>query len=247
MNLMQFLSVSGTLEGPREKFLSRRIGRNQDERVELRGMELANPEPAVMGKQPLAGQGEFGFFEPIEVESKPICTDNHLGLGQVEVKPKARDHVEVYSRLSPVRVRVVRNDLAGSDLVIQAEEGVDQFRPSLISEDPLRSSWSERVRGRFKFLERISRWVSRRLWRWLLAFKSFWPVGVLASISRPALNVVPEPVAKPDTNKAAELEESIEVAKDYKTDVYEEGKVVWSYEEYAASVMEIVPKDAHDL
>ena len=47
---------------------------------------------------------------------------------------------------------------------------------------------------------------------------------------------------------ATELDEAIEMAKDYKTDVYVDGKVAWSYEEYASSVKVIVPiEDANDL
>mgnify|MGYP003326894500 CR=1 FL=1 len=46
----------------------------------------------------------------------------------------------------------------------------------------------------------------------------------------------------------AELDEAIELAKDYKTDVYVDGRVVWSYKEYASSVKEMVPiENANDL
>ena len=62
--------------------------------------------------------------------------------------------------------------------------------------------------------------------------------------------VVPKKVAEeaPAQMNATELDEAIEMAKDYKTDVYVDGKVAWSYEEYASSVKVIVPiEDANDL
>ena len=194
MNLMQYLSVGGTLEGPREKFLSRRIGHSQEGLADEGGGELAHPEPVALVRPAVrgSGQGEFGFLEPLEIEPKPSGPGNHLDLGQAEAKPQARNQVEVYSRISPSRVRVVRNDLAGSDLALRAGEGVEQFRPSLIAEEPSRSSWSERMRGRFESLNQVSRWVSRRSWRWLLAFKSFWPAGIMAGASVGALKVAPK-------------------------------------------------------
>ena len=60
----------------------------------------------------------------------------------------------------------------------------------------------------------------------------------------------PKKVAEeaPAQMNATELDEAIEMAKDYKTDVYVDGKVAWSYEEYASSVKVIVPiEDANDL
>ena len=252
MNLMQYLSVGGTLEGPREKFLSRRIGQSQEGLADEGGGELAHPEPVTLvrpaGQD--SGQGEFGFLEPPEIESKPSGPGNHLDLRQVEAKPRARDQIEVYSRISPSRVRVVRNDLSGSDLAVRAGEGVEQYRPSLIAEEPSRSSWSERMRGRFESLNQVSRWVSRQSWRWLLAFKSFWPAGIIAGASVGALKVAPEKVAQdtPAQMNSTELDEAIEMAKDYKTDVYVDGRVAWSYEEYASIVKEIVPvEDDNDL
>ena len=252
MNLMQYLSVGGTLEGPRAKFLSRRLGPSQEGRAVEGGGELAHPEPGALVRPAVrgSGQGEFGFLEPLEIEPKPSGPGNHLDLGQAEAKPQARDQVEVYSRISPSRVRVVRNDLAESDLALRAGEGVEQFRPSLIAEEPSRSSWSERMRGRFESLNQVSRWVSRRSWRWLLAFKSFWPAGIMAGASVGARKVAPEKVADetPAQMNSTELDEAIEMAKDYKTDVYVDGRVAWSYEEYASSVKEIVPiEDANDL
>ena len=115
MNLMQYLSVSGTLEGPREKFLSRRIGNSQGEFTGGRGGELAHPEPVALPEPATreTGQGEFGFVDPLVIEPKPSGPGNPLALGQAEAKPRDRDQVDVYSRISPARVRVVRNDLAG--------------------------------------------------------------------------------------------------------------------------------------
>ena len=95
MNLMQYLSVGGTLEGPREKFLSRRIGNSQEGFTGGGGGELAHPESMAL-IQPTAeesGQGEFGFLEPLVIETKTSGQGNHLDLGQVEAKPRARDQV----------------------------------------------------------------------------------------------------------------------------------------------------------
>ena len=240
MNLMQYLSVGGTLEGPREKFLSRRIGISQEGFSGRGGGELAHPESMAL-IQPTAeesGQGEFGFLEPLVIETKTSGQGNHLDLGQVEAKPRARDQVEVYSRISPTRVRVMRNDLEGSDLAVRAGECVNQFRPSIIAEEPMRSSWAERVRGRFASMNQVSRLVSRRSWRWLLSFKSFWPTGIMAGASVDTLKAAPPKVTEaesPQTN-SAELDEAIEMAKDYKTDVYVDGRVAWSYKGYASRV-----------
>ncbi|MDP7049521.1 MAG: hypothetical protein QF721_08720 [Verrucomicrobiota bacterium] len=252
MNLMQYLSVSGTLEGPREKFLSRKIGSSQGDFTGEGREDLAHPEPVALAEPAAreAGQGEFGFVDPLVIEPKPSGPGNHLELAQEETKPRDRDQVEVYSRISPTRVRVVRNDLAGSDLTLRAVEGVEQFRPSLIAEEPSISTWSERMRGRLEPLNRVSKWMSRRSWRWLLAFKSFWPVGIMAGASAGSLKVVPEKVAQetPEQMNSTELDEAIEMAKDYKTDVYVDGRVAWSYEEYASSVEEMVPIEyANDL
>ena len=92
--------------------------------------------------------------------------------------------------------------------------------------------------------------MSRRSWRWLLAFKSFWPVGIIAGASAGSLKVAPEKVAEesPAQLNTTELDEAIEMAKDYKTDVYVDGRVAWSYEEYASSVEDMVPiENANDL
>ena len=250
MNLMQYLSVGGTLEGPREKFLSRRIGNSQEGFTGGGGGELAHPESMAL-IQPTAeesGQGEFGFLEPLVIEPKTSGQGNHLDLGQVEAKPRARDQVEVYSRISPTRVRVMRNDLEGSDLAVRAGECVSQFRPSIIAEEPMRSSWAERVRGRFASMNQVSRLVSRRSWRWLLSFKSFWPTGIMAGASVDTLKAAPPKVTEaesPQTN-SAELDEAIEMAKDYKTDVYVDGRVAWSYKEYASRVETIESHEKAD-
>lgn len=250
MNLMQYLSVGGTLEGPREKFLSRRIGNSQEGFTGGGGGELAHPESMAL-IQPTAeesGQGEFGFLEPLVIEPKTSGQGNHLDLGQVEAKPRARDQVEVYSRISPTRVRVMRNDLEGSDLAVRAGECVNQFRPSIIAEEPMRSSWAERVRGRFASMNQVSRLVSRRSWRWLLSFKSFWPTGIMAGVSVDTLKAAPPKVTEaqsPQTN-SAELDEAIEMAKDYKTDVYVDGRVAWSYKEYASRVETIESHEKAD-
>ncbi len=250
MNLMQYLSVGGTLEGPREKFLSRRIGNSQEGFTGGGGGELAHPESMAL-IQPTAeesGQGEFGFLEPLVIETKTSGQGNHLDLGQVEAKPRARDQVEVYSRISPTRVRVMRNDLEGSDLAVRAGECVNQFRPSIIAEEPMRSSWAERVRGRFASMNQVSRLVSRRSWRWLLSFKSFWPTGIMAGASVDTLKAAPPKVTEaesPQTN-SAELDEAIEMAKDYKTDVYVDGRVAWSYKEYASRVETIESHEKAD-
>ena len=92
--------------------------------------------------------------------------------------------------------------------------------------------------------------MSRRSWRWLLAIKSFWPAGIMAGASAGALKVDSEKVAEdsPAQMSATELDEAIELAKDYKTDVYVDGRVVWSYKEYASSVKEMVSiENANDL
>ncbi|MEC7811680.1 MAG: hypothetical protein VX598_02640, partial [Verrucomicrobiota bacterium] len=86
--------------------------------------------------------------------------------------------------------------------------------------------------------------------RWLLAFKSFWPAGIMAGASVGAQKVASEKVEEDTLAEinSTELDEAIEMAKDYKTDVYVDGRVAWSYEEYASSVKEIVPiENANDL
>ena len=61
--------------------------------------------------------------------------------------------------------------------------------------------------------------------------------------SRLSYSSGPEKVAQDTLSQmsSTELDEAIEMAKDYKTDVYVDGRVAWSYEEYASIVKEIVP------
>jgi hypothetical protein len=240
MNLMQYLSVGGTLEGPREKFLSRRIGNSQEGLTGGGGSEFAHSESMAL-IQPTAAepdQGEFGFLEPLVIEPKTSGQENHLDLGQAKAKPRARDQVQVYSRISPTRARVMRNDLEGSDLAVRAGECVSQYRPSIIAEEPMRSSLAERVRGRFASLNQVSRLVSRRSWRWLLSFKSFCLTGLMTGASVGTLKAASLKVTEAESlqKNSAEFEEAIEMAKDYKTDVYVDGRVAWSYKEYASRV-----------
>ena len=56
MNLMQYLSVGGTLEGPREKFLSRRIGHSQAGLADEEGEEFAHPESIALVRQAVVGR-----------------------------------------------------------------------------------------------------------------------------------------------------------------------------------------------
>jgi hypothetical protein len=42
--------------------------------------------------------------------------------------------------------------------------------------------------------------------------------------------------AEPAQTNVTELDKAIEMAKDYKTDVYVDGRVAWSYKEYASRV-----------
>ena len=52
--------------------------------------------------------------------------------------------------------------------------------------------------------------------------------------------------AEPAQTNATELDEAIEMAKDYKTDVYVDGRVAWSYKEYASRVETIEPHEKAD-
>ena len=146
MNLMQYLSVGGALESPREKHFSRRIGSKKSEPAAVAARAL-QPEPVVMVEPSRIDddQGEFGFIEPLEIDRSSQSPGNHLELKQEEAKPKAEEQVEVHSRITPTRVRVVRNDLVGSDIALRANTGVDSFRPSLIAEEPQRNSFFSRM------------------------------------------------------------------------------------------------------
>jgi hypothetical protein len=82
----------------------------------------------------------------------------------------------------------------------------------------------------------------------VLAFKSFWPAGIMAGASVGALEAAPKKVAEaePAQTNATELDEAIEMAKDYKTDVYVDGRVAWSYKEYDSRVETIEPHEKAD-
>ena len=218
MNLMQYLSVGGALESPREKHFSRRIGSKKSEPAAVAARAL-QPEPVVMVEpsQIDDDQGEFGFIEPLEIDRSSQSPGNHLELKQEEAKPKAEEQVEVHSRITPTRVRVVRNDLVGSDIALRANTGVDSFRPSLIAEEPQRNSFFSRMKNRFGILDRMSRLVGM-------------PSGGEVSV-RPVAPVSEDEAVEGMSRK--EFQQAIELARDYKTDVYVNGRVAWSYAENA--------------
>ena len=220
MNLMQYLSVGGALESPREKHFSRRIGNKKSEPTEAVARESARTEPVILVEPSRLedDQGEFGFIEPLEIDrsSQPPC--NHLELKQEEAKPKVDEQVEVHTRITPTRVRVVRNDLVGSDIALRESTGVDSFRPSLIAEEPQRTSFFGRMKKRFGILDRMSRLVGLSK-------------GCAAKV-RPATAAVEE-TESVEGMSPEEFQEAIELARDYKTDVYVNGKVAWSYAENA--------------
>ena len=223
MNLMQYLSVGGALESPREKQFSRRIGSKKSESAEA-ASRASNRSESVVFVEPSridADQSEFGFIEPLEIDRESPSPGNHLELKQDEAKPQTSEHVEVHSRITPTRVRVVRNDLVGSDITLRESDGVDAFRPSLIAEEPQRTSFFSRLKNRFGVLDRMSRWVGLQ-------------TGSAASV-RPvaAVKETPETVEGMSTE---EFKEAIELAKNYKTDVYVNGRVAWSYSEYSEKV-----------
>jgi len=70
----------------------------------------------------------------------------------------------------------------------------------------------------------------------------------MAGASAGALASAPKKVAKnePAQTHANELDEAIEMAKSYKTDVYVDGRVAWSYKEYASRVETIEPHEKAD-
>ena len=218
MNLMQYLSVGGALESPREKHFSRRIGSKKSEPAAVAARAL-QPEPVVMVEPSRIDddQGEFGFIEPLEIDRSSQSPGNHLELKQEEAKPKAEEQVEVHSRITPTRVRVVRNDLVGSDIALRANTGVDSFRPSLIAEEPQRNSFFSRMKNRFGILDRMSRLVGM-------------PSGGEVSV-RPGAPVSEDEAVEGMSRE--EFQEAIELARDYKTDVYVNGRVAWSYAENA--------------
>ena len=218
MNLMQYLSVGGALESPREKHFSRRIGSKKSEPAAVAARAL-QPEPVVMVEPSRIDddQGEFGFIEPLEIDRSSQSPGNHLELKQEEAKPKAEEQVEVHSRITPTRVRVVRNDLVGSDIALRANTGVDSFRPSLIAEEPQRNSFFSRMKNRFGILDRMSRLGGM-------------PSGGEVSV-RPVAPVSEDEAVEGMSRE--EFQEAIELARDYKTDVYVNGRVAWSYAENA--------------
>ena len=116
--------------------------------------------------------------------------------------------MKVQSRITPTRLNVVRNDLLGSDIAL---------KPSLISEEPQRTSFFRRLRNRFNMLDQFIRLVGR--------------------ISRSCNSVVPKAVAgrteKLEGADDKEFQDAIELAKDYKTDVVVNGKVAWLYSDCA--------------
>ena len=93
--------------------------------------------------------------------------------------------------------------------------GVDSFKPSLIAEEPQRNSFFTRLKNRFGILDRMSR---------------------LVGMQSGEVSVRPVPPAAADPVEGMsreEFQEAIELARDYKTDVYVNGKVAWSYAENA--------------
>jgi len=215
MNLMQYLSVGGALESPREKHFSRRIGSKKSEPAEVVAREQVRSEPVVTVEPSRIDddQGEFGFIEPLEIDRSSQTPCNHLELEQEEDKPKAEEQVEIHSRITPTRVRVVRNDLVGSDIALRESTGVDSFQPSLIAEEPQRNSFFTRLKNRFGILGRMSRLVGMHS-----GVVSVPPVSPVAADSVEGMS-------------REEFQEAIELARDYKTDVYVNGKVAWSYAE----------------
>ena len=69
MNLMQYLSVGGALESPREKHFSRRIGSKKSEPADAVARESARMEPVILVEPSRLedDQGEFGFIEPLDI------------------------------------------------------------------------------------------------------------------------------------------------------------------------------------
>ena len=198
MNLMQYLSVGGALESPWERKSSRRIGYNDG------GLTSSKPIHFTGSDQINDGQSEFGFIDPSEVDRSSQLPSNHLDLNHKESKPQPCDHMKVQSRITPTRLNVVRNDLLGSDIAL---------KPSLISEEPQRTSFFRRLRNRFNMLDQFIRLVGR--------------------IFRSSNSVVPKTEAgrteKLEGANDKEFQDAIELAKDYKTDVVVNGKVAWLY------------------
>ncbi len=206
MNLMQYLSVGGALESPRERKTSRRIGYNDSDSASSKPIFFT--EPSRINDD----QGEFGFIEPLEIDRLSQSPGNHLDLKKEESKSKPSEQMEIQSRITPTRLSVVRNDLVSSDIA---------FRSSLISEEPQRTSFFNRLRNRFIMLDKVIRLV-----------------GISKSISSIVRPVVPVSggSAQVDSMRGEEFQDSVELAKSYKTDVFVNGKVAWSYSDYAEKV-----------
>jgi len=223
MNLMQYLSVGGALESPGEKQFSRRIGSKKSESAEAESRASDRSESMVLVEPSRidANQGEFGFIEPLEIDRGPQSPGNHLELKQEEAKPQPSEQVEVHSRITLTSLRVVRNDLVGSDIALRESDGVDAFRPSLIAEEPQRTSFFGRLKNRFGVLDRMSRRVGL-------------PTGSAVSV-RP-VTAVKETLETVEGMSSEEFKEAIELAKNYKTDVFVNGRVAWSYSEYSEKV-----------
>ncbi len=205
MNLMQYLSVGGALEAPREKKFSRRIGNKDGEASEAdRSKTIVLVDPSHTNSD----QGEFGFIEPLEIDRSSSSSCNHLELNSEESEPQSSYQLSVESRITPSRVRVVRNDLVSSDIA---------FRSSLIAEEPKRTPFFTRLRNRFSLLDQIIR---------LLGITKI----STTSVGRVSFK---DDFEQTEEMKNDEFHDAIELAKDYKTDVYINGQVAWRYSEYS--------------
>ncbi len=210
MNLMQYLSVGGALESPRERKNSRRIGYNDGDSASSKGIFFSETSRAN------DDQSEFGFIEPLEIDRLSQSPGNHLDLEKEESKSQSIQQMEIQSRITPTRLSVVRNDLVSSDIAFR-------FRSSLISEEPQRTSFFNRLRNRFSMLNKVIRLVGI-------------PKST-TSIVRPVVPVSDSP-AQVDGMRDEGLQDAVELAKSYKTDVLVNGKVAWSYSDYAEKVKE---------
>ena len=210
MNLMQYLSVGGALESPRERKNSRRIGYNDGD--SSCSKEIFFSETSRVNDD----QSEFGFIEPLEIERLSQSPSNHLDLKKEESKSQPIQQMEIQSRITPTRLSVVRNDLVSSDIAFR-------FRSSLISEEPQRTSFFNRLRNRFSMLNKVIRLVGI-------------PKST-TSIVRPVVPVSDSP-AQVDGMRDEGLQDAVELAKSYKTDVLVNGKVAWRYSDYTEKVKE---------
>ena len=210
MNLMQYLSVGGALESPRERKNSRRIGYNDGDSASPKGIFFSETS------RPNDDQSEFGFIEPLEIDRLSQSPGNHLDLEKEESKSQSIQQMEIQSRITPTRLSVVRNDLVSSDIAFR-------FRSSLISEEPQRTSFFNRLRNRFSMLNKVIRLV-----------------GIPKSTTSIVSPVVPvsDSSAQVDGMRDEGLQDAVELAKSYKTDVLVNGKVAWRYSDHAEKVKE---------